>query len=67
MSGDDEPAVGTEIDGFRLDAFLHRGGMADLWRTSRVGPAPDGEPPLVLKRPRVRAGVEPSGIVGSEV
>lgn len=67
MNDDAEPAVGTEIDGFRLDAFLHRGGMADLWRASRVGPAPEGEPPLVLKRPRVRAGDEPAGIVGYEV
>jgi len=42
---------GAVVDGFLLEKRLHQGGMASMWRVSRVdadgNPAPvDGEPPL---------------------
>jgi len=59
---------GQVVDGFRLDECTHRGGMATLWRVSRVGPAPPGEPErLIMKVPRIKGGDEPESIVGFEV
>lgn len=59
---------GQVVDGFRLDECAHRGGMATLWRVTRVGPAPPGEPDLlIMKVPRIRGGDEPASIVGFEV
>jgi eukaryotic-like serine/threonine-protein kinase len=63
------PAVleaGQVVDGFRLDAVAHRGGMATLWHVSRVVPVA-GDPPLLMKMPRVRGGEDPAAIVGFEV
>ncbi|MGZ5237306.1 MAG: serine/threonine protein kinase [Caldimonas sp.] len=62
-------APGQIVDGFRLDECAHRGGMATLWRVSRVAPPPAGEPdlPLIMKVPRIRGGDEPATIVGFEV
>lgn len=67
---DPETPPGSVIDGFRLEERLHRGGMADLWRATRVEPT--GDPardamPLILKQPLVRSTDEPAGIVGHEV
>ena len=60
--------AGQVIDGFRLEERAHQGGMAVLWRVSRVGPAPAGEPPLLLmKVPRIKGGEDPATIVGFEV
>ena len=61
--------VGQVVDGFRLDAIAHRGGMATLWRVSRVGPEASTEPalPLLMKVPRLRGGEDPTAIVGFEV
>ncbi len=62
-------AVGRVVDGFRLDEYAHQGGMATLWRVSRTGPPPAGEPdlPLLMKVPRIKGGDEPATIVGFEV
>ena len=58
--------VGDVVDGFRLDAVAHRGGMATLWHVSRVDPVA-GDPPFLMKVPRVRGGEDPAAIVGFEV
>lgn len=58
-------APGQVIDGFRLEEHLHQGGMAHLWRVTRVD-APDG-PPLIMKVPRIKGGDDPATIVGFEV
>ena len=62
-------APGQVIDGFRLGECTHRGGMATLWRVSRVEPPAPGEPdlPLIMKVPRIEGGDEPATIVGFEV
>jgi len=61
--------VGQVVDGFRLDAVAHRGGMATLWDVRRVEcPASDGAAlPLLMKVPRLRGGDDPTAIVGFEV
>jgi nucleotide-binding universal stress UspA family protein len=61
--------AGQVVDGFRLDECAHRGGMATLWRVSRVEAPPPGEPdlPLIMKVPRIKGGDEPASIVGFEV
>jgi eukaryotic-like serine/threonine-protein kinase len=63
-------AAGQVIDHFRLEESLHRGGMATLWRVTRLGP--DGTPlsggmPLIMKVPRIKGGEDPATIVGFEV
>jgi eukaryotic-like serine/threonine-protein kinase len=58
---------GQVIDGFRLEERAHQGGMAVLWRVTRVGAAVDGEPPLLMKVPRIKGGEDPATIVGFEV
>jgi protein-serine/threonine kinase len=55
--------VGRVIDGFRLEARVHQGGMANLWRVSH----PDHTEPLLMKVPRLRYGEDPATIVGFEV
>jgi len=62
--------VGQVVDGFRLDALAHRGGMATIWQVRRVDPpAPTAEAalPLLMKVPRLRGGEAPAAIVGFEV
>ena len=61
--------VGQIIDGFRLDERAHQGGMATLWRVTRVAPSTSGEPepPLIMKVPRIKGGDDPTTIVGFEV
>jgi len=56
---------GEVVDGFRLDERVHQGGMANLWRVSRV----DGSDtmPLLMKVPRIKGGDDPATIVGFEV
>ena len=56
-------APGSVVDGFRLGARLHRGGMATLWEVSH----PQHEGPLVMKVPLLRYGEDPATIVGFEV
>jgi nucleotide-binding universal stress UspA family protein len=59
-------APGQAIDGFVVEAHLHRGGMAELWRVRREGDVP-GAPPLVMKVPRAERGEDPASVVGFEV
>jgi len=61
--------VGQVVDGFRLDAVAHRGGMATLWQVSRIaaGASAEAELPLLMKVPRLRGGEDPTAIVGFEV
>ena len=54
---------GQVIDGFRLEAPLNPGGMANLWRVSH----PDHQMPLVMKLPFIRPGENPVAIIGFEV
>jgi nucleotide-binding universal stress UspA family protein len=58
--------AGMEIDGFRLEQRLHKGGMAFLWAVSRVAPVP-GEAPLLMKIPILGDNDDPTAIVGFEV
>jgi eukaryotic-like serine/threonine-protein kinase len=57
--------VGQVIDGFKVEAHAHQGGMANLWRVSRVNDLDAG--PLIMKVPRVKGGDEPATVVGFEV
>src|SRR6202142_3905014 len=54
---------GVVLDGFRLDEFVHSGGMATLWRVSRPGTTM----PLLMKVPRIGEGADPAAIVGFEM
>ena len=54
--------VGEVVDGFHLDAFLHRGGMADLWQVSREGSSET----FVLKAPQLHGGEGTTTIVSFE-
>ncbi|MFA6267210.1 MAG: bifunctional serine/threonine-protein kinase/universal stress protein [Pseudolabrys sp.] len=54
---------GVEIDGFRLEEMMHRGGMATLWRVSK--PGIDG--PMLMKVPRIGEGADPAAIVSFEM
>ena len=61
-------AEGQVIDGFRLEERTHQGGMATLWRVTRVDAAgPDAQLPLIMKVPRIKGGDDPTTIVGFEV
>jgi nucleotide-binding universal stress UspA family protein len=55
--------AGQTIDGFRLEAALKPGGMANLWRVTH----PDFAMPMVMKIPFVRPGESPLAIIGFEV
>ncbi|MBL0091170.1 MAG: protein kinase [Piscinibacter sp.] len=71
MANDDENTTarrleaGQVIDGFRLEERAHQGGMANLWRVTRVEGG-DGTP-LMMKVPRIKGGEDPATIVGFEV
>ncbi len=54
---------GQEIDGFRLEEEVHRGGMARLWRVTKPGE----KRPMLMKIPFLGAGDDPSAIVGFEI
>ena len=56
---------GQVIDGFLLEERTHQGGMAALWRVSKVGS--DDPLPLIMKVPRIKGGDDPATIVGFEV
>jgi len=57
---------GTELDGFRIGACLHAGGMAHIYEVTYadVRPAPFA---MVMKVPRMTAGDGAENIVGFEV
>ncbi len=65
LAGPLEP--GMVLDGFRLEERLHQGGMANLWRVTRVEPVPGEDFPLLMKVPRIKGGEDPATIVGFEV
>jgi nucleotide-binding universal stress UspA family protein len=54
---------GQIVDGFRLEAPLKPGGMANLWRVTH----PDHAIPLAMKLPFVQPGENPIAIIGFEV
>lgn len=56
---------GQVIDGFRLEARLHQGGMASLWAVTAL--AAPNDLPLIMKVPRIKGGEDPASIVGFEV
>jgi len=58
---------GMELDGFRLEERMHQGGMAHIWRVSRLQPKPGEDFPLIMKVPRIKGGEDPATIVGFEV
>ncbi|MEJ6000233.1 bifunctional serine/threonine-protein kinase/universal stress protein [Paucibacter soli] len=58
---------GLVLDGFRLEERLHQGGMANLWRVTRLEPVPGEDFPLIMKVPRIKGGEDPATIVGFEV
>lgn len=59
----EKPAPGQVIDGFALEARLHRGGMAELWSVSRA----DLPTAAVMKIPMLRDDADPTAIVSFEV
>jgi serine/threonine protein kinase len=54
---------GLELDGFRVGARVHTGGMATLWEVTH----PDHPQPMLLKAPVVAEGADPAAIVGFEM
>ncbi|HEY4080301.1 MAG TPA: bifunctional serine/threonine-protein kinase/universal stress protein [Burkholderiaceae bacterium] len=58
---------GLVLDGFRLIARLHQGGMANLWSVTREEPLEGEDFPLIMKVPRIKGGEDPATIVGFEV
>lgn len=56
------PEVGLEIDGYRLEAELYRGGFSTLWRVSH--PAQTAN--VVMKVPRLHKGLDSASVVGFE-
>ncbi|EHR71930.1 serine/threonine protein kinase [Burkholderiales bacterium JOSHI_001] len=59
--------AGQVVDGFVLEERLHQGGMANIWRVSRVNHHGDTSQPLIMKVPRIKGGEDPATIVGFEV
>ena len=62
-------AAGTIVDGWQLEEKLHTGGMAHLWRVTRVSGGSETEPastdvpadlPLIMKVPRIMGGEDPA-------
>ena len=54
---------GVVIDDYRLQEFVHSGGMATLWRVSRPGTTM----PLLMKVPLIGEGADPAAIVSFEM
>jgi len=54
---------GSEIDGFRLLEKIHEGGMALIYRVSKVGI----DLPLIMKIPKLEFGDHPACYIGFEV
>ena len=55
--------AGSIVDGFLIEDCVHRGGMATLWRVSRVGDAT----PMLMKVPKLSEGEDPAAIVSFEM
>jgi len=58
---------GATIDGFRIGARVHQGGMATLWQVTRENTAPGIDIPLLMKVPRIAEGEDPAAIVSFEM
>jgi nucleotide-binding universal stress UspA family protein len=58
-------AVGTTIEGFRIDEVLHAGGNGVVYRVS-VATAPDPGFPLAMKIPAIGPGQPPLALVAFE-
>jgi len=54
---------GEVVDGFRIGARVHVGGMAVLWEATH----PDHPVPILLKAPRLEEGEDPAAIVSFEM
>jgi serine/threonine protein kinase len=54
---------GSELDGFRIETALHKGGMATLWRVTRPGESM----PMLMKVPKFAEGEDPAAIVSFEM
>ena len=54
---------GETVDGFRIGARVHVGGMAVLWEATH----PDHAMPILLKAPRLEEGEDPAAIVSFEM
>jgi serine/threonine protein kinase len=54
---------GSVIDGFRLEASVHRGSMAEIFHVTREG----ATLPLVMKVPNLAEGEDPAAIVSFEM
>lgn len=63
MSAGQRLAPGAEIDGYVLEAHLHRGGMAALWRVRH----PHLPSPAIMKIPMLSDPSDPTAIVSFEV
>jgi serine/threonine protein kinase len=55
--------AGSIVDGFLIEACVHRGGMATLWRVSR----PDATMPMLMKVPKLGEHADPAAIVSFEM
>jgi eukaryotic-like serine/threonine-protein kinase len=58
---------GATIDGFRIAARVHQGGMATLWQVTRENTPPGIDIPLLMKVPRIAEGEDPAAIVSFEM
>ncbi|MCF4165625.1 bifunctional serine/threonine-protein kinase/universal stress protein [Zavarzinia compransoris] len=54
---------GSIVDGWQIDSRIHKGGMATLWAVRTA----EGDPPLIMKVPRLAEGEDPAAIVGFEM
>jgi eukaryotic-like serine/threonine-protein kinase len=58
---------GRLIDGFVIDACIHTGGMADIYRVHCADPAAQPDFPLIMKVPRMAVGDGAENLLGFEV
>ena len=63
MLGARKLGPGMVVDGYRIEAHLHSGGMAALWKVTRD----DLPAPAVMKTPALSDPSDPTGIVSFEV
>ena len=60
-------APGDTLDDFSMDAYIHAGSMAHLYRVHYTDPARDPGFPLAMKIPRMHAGDGAENIVSFEI
>lgn len=59
--------AGQQVDRFVIDACIHSGGMAHIYRVHAADPARQPDFPLIMKVPRMTAGDGAENLVGFEV